>query len=43
VNDLATHTFRAADGATLAYHEVGSGQPVVMVHGYISTALETRA
>ncbi len=37
----ATHTFRAADGLTLAYHEVGSGRPVVLLHGYISAARET--
>ena len=37
----ATHTFPAADGLTLAYHEIGSGRPVVLLHGYISPALDT--
>ncbi len=37
----ATHTFQAADGLTLAYHEAGSGRPVVLLHGYISPALAT--
>jgi pimeloyl-ACP methyl ester carboxylesterase len=37
----ATHTFRSHDGLTLAYHEVGSGRPVVLLHGYISAARET--
>jgi pimeloyl-ACP methyl ester carboxylesterase len=35
------HTFRSHDGLTLAYHEVGSGRPVVLLHGYISAARET--
>ena len=37
----ATHTFQAADGLTLAYHEVGAGRPVLLLHGYISPARET--
>jgi pimeloyl-ACP methyl ester carboxylesterase len=40
VIELATRTF-TADGLTLAYHEVGSGRPVVLLHGYISPALDT--
>ncbi len=36
-----THTFQAGDGLTLVYHEVGAGRPVVLLHGYISAALET--
>ena len=39
----ATHTFPSDDGLTLAYHEVGSGRPVILLHGYISAALETWA
>ena len=27
----ATHTFQATDGLTLAYHEAGSGRPVVLL------------
>ena len=41
VTEPTTHTFTAEDGLTLAYHEVGSGRPVVLLHGYISAALET--
>jgi pimeloyl-ACP methyl ester carboxylesterase len=41
VTDPTTHTFAAEDGLILAYHEVGSGRPVVLLHGYISAALET--
>ena len=37
----ATHTFRSHDGFTLAYHEVGSGRPAVLLHGYISASHET--
>jgi pimeloyl-ACP methyl ester carboxylesterase len=28
----------ARDGATLAYREMGDGRPVVLIHGYVSTA-----
>jgi pimeloyl-ACP methyl ester carboxylesterase len=41
VIERATHTFQAADGLTLAYHEAGSGRPVLLLHGYISAALDT--
>ncbi len=37
---MITQTFQAADGLTLAYHEVGSGRPVVLLHGYMSTGPE---
>jgi pimeloyl-ACP methyl ester carboxylesterase len=40
VIELATRTF-TADGLTLAYHDVGSGRPVLLLHGYISPALDT--
>jgi pimeloyl-ACP methyl ester carboxylesterase len=34
---VMTETFHAADGLTLAYHELGTGRPVVLLHGYTST------
>lgn len=34
----APQHFRGADGADLVYREVGAGRPVVLVHGYFSTA-----
>ncbi|HYZ47630.1 MAG TPA: alpha/beta fold hydrolase [Sphingomonas sp.] len=33
-----THYFTAADGVRLAWHELGEGRPVVLIHGYISSA-----
>lgn len=33
-----THFFTAADGVRLAWHELGQGRPVVLIHGYISSA-----
>lgn len=32
------HTFAAPDGAELAWHEVGEGSPVVLLHGLFSDA-----
>jgi len=40
-SELATHTFPAGDGLTLAYHELGTGRPVVLLHGYTSSAGDT--
>ena len=34
----ATHFFTAPDGVRLAWHEMGEGRPVVLLHGYISSA-----
>jgi pimeloyl-ACP methyl ester carboxylesterase len=31
--------FHARDGAQLAYREMGEGRPLVLIHGYFSTAL----
>ncbi|HET8611951.1 MAG TPA: alpha/beta fold hydrolase [Sphingomonas sp.] len=36
--DLPTHGFRGRDGAELVYRETGEGRPVVLIHGYFSTA-----
>lgn len=34
----ATHQFTASDGVSLAWHEMGEGRPVVLVHGLFSDA-----
>ena len=39
VPDLAPHFFEARDGARLAYRELGSGRPLVLIHGFFSTAM----
>jgi Predicted hydrolases or acyltransferases (alpha/beta hydrolase superfamily) len=36
--DLPVHRFTAKDGQTLAYRELGEGRPVVLIHGFFSTA-----
>lgn len=33
-----THHLTAADGTRLAWHELGEGRPVVLIHGYMSDA-----
>lgn len=33
-----THFLTAPDGVRLAWHEMGEGRPVVLIHGYISSA-----
>jgi pimeloyl-ACP methyl ester carboxylesterase len=35
---VQTHYFTAPDGVRLAWHELGQGRPVVLIHGYISSA-----
>lgn len=37
--ELPVHYFQGRDGALLAYREMGEGRPVVLIHGYFSTAL----
>ncbi|MBS0411670.1 MAG: alpha/beta fold hydrolase [Proteobacteria bacterium] len=34
----ARHVFRAPDGVALAWHELGAGRPVVLLHGFLSSA-----
>jgi pimeloyl-ACP methyl ester carboxylesterase len=36
--DLTVHHFLGSNGAKLAYREMGEGRPLVLVHGYFSTA-----
>jgi pimeloyl-ACP methyl ester carboxylesterase len=36
--DLPVQHFRGRDGVELAYREIGEGRPVVLIHGYFSTA-----
>ena len=36
--DVQTHFFSAADGVRLAWHEVGEGRPLVLIHGLFSNA-----
>src|SRR5258708_20289110 len=37
--DIPVRYFQAWDGAELAYREAGEGRPLVLIHGYFSTAL----
>ena len=37
--DIPVHHFEAGDGVQLAYRELGEGRPLVLIHGYFSTAL----
>jgi pimeloyl-ACP methyl ester carboxylesterase len=36
--DIPVRYFQAGDGAQLAYREMGEGRPLVLIHGYFSTA-----
>lgn len=36
--EAATHFWTASDGVRLAYHELGEGRPVVLLHGLFSDA-----
>jgi len=38
IPDLPVHRFRGRDGLELAYREMGTGRPLVLIHGYFSTA-----
>ena len=38
MSDLPVRYFEAHDGAKLAYREFGEGRPLVLIHGYFSTA-----
>src|ERR1700733_8446225 len=36
--NLPIHHFRSRDGLELAYREMGTGRPLILIHGYFSTA-----
>ena len=36
--DITTHSFTASDGARLAWHELGEGRAVLLLHGLFSSA-----
>lgn len=38
MNEPQVHTWTASDGVELAYHELGMGRPVVLLHGLFSDA-----
>src|SRR3984893_16393394 len=37
--DIPVRYFQAGDGVRLAYREMGEGRPLVLIHGYFSTAV----
>jgi pimeloyl-ACP methyl ester carboxylesterase len=37
--DLPIHRFHGRDGLELAYREMGTGRPVLLIHGYFSTVI----
>jgi pimeloyl-ACP methyl ester carboxylesterase len=37
--ELPVHYFYGRDGARLAYREMGEGRPVILIHGFFSTAM----
>ena len=37
--NLPIHHFRSRDGLELAYREMGTGRPLILMHGYFSTAM----
>ena len=38
MSDFSTQRFASFDGVELAWHEMGEGRPVVLIHGYFSNA-----
>ena len=38
VTEASTHFWKASDGVELAYHELGQGRPVILLHGLFSDA-----
>ena len=40
--NLPVHHFRSRDGLELAYREMGTGRPLILIHGYFSNAMVNR-
>jgi pimeloyl-ACP methyl ester carboxylesterase len=38
MTEASTHRFTASDGVELAWHEIGEGRPVILLHGLFSNA-----
>lgn len=38
MSEVATHRYTASDGVELAWHEIGKGLPVILLHGLFSSA-----
>jgi len=38
MDELTVHRFSGHDGTELAYRELGQGRPLILIHGYFSTA-----
>lgn len=38
MTEMSLHHFDGRDGVRLAYHELGQGRPLVLIHGYMSNA-----
>ena len=39
MSEIPLHHFPGRDGARLAYRELGEGRPLILIHGYLSTAM----
>ena len=39
MTDASSHFWSASDGVDLAYHELGQGRPVILLHGLFSDAV----
>ncbi len=39
MNEISLRYFRGRDGVRLACHELGEGRPLILIHGYLSTAM----
>lgn len=37
-HSIETHHFASFDGTRVAWHEIGEGRPIVLIHGYFSNA-----
>ena len=43
MTEASIHRWAASDGVELAYHELGEGRPVILLHGLFSDAKIGRA